>query len=132
MFKNVLLLVKMDNTEDYATMNSSYQTVYNNKSEYFFNYDELENGVYLKKDEVDTNNEIMKQIRNNTQTNNRQIDNTQNNTQTNNTTQNNNTCPICNQQSISTCSCFKRDSICVNKHKWYYGQNDVKILGHSH
>ena len=44
-------------------------------------------------------------------------------------------CPICREESIMTCRCFKSDSRCKNGHEWHYclahkGENRV-VLGHS-
>jgi len=40
-------------------------------------------------------------------------------------------CPICSEESVRTCKCENRDSLCKNSHKWHV-KNGKIILGHSH
>jgi hypothetical protein len=43
-----------------------------------------------------------------------------------------NNCPICEEPAVTSCRCFRRDSMCKNKHQWHTCVvHRVKVKGHS-
>lgn len=45
---------------------------------------------------------------------------------------NDNTCPICGEDAVRTCKCFRKDSTCKNGHDWHTCTiHKIKVIGRS-
>ena len=142
----------MDN-DDYETMSEDYtiNSSDNNRSNFFYNYSEMQSNMAIRKEELDRNDmsgdpKDMKQIRRTTSVNtdaigNNRYRNPQQNQQCSSSvcgtptlpapTFNYRICPICSGGAVMTCNCTKHDSACAKGHTWHVKNGKIK-LGHSH